>query len=364
MKNQIPSLGGLRALSILFVFCGHLYGNGHIKNPALGYIGFVTDPALAVNIFFVISGFLIASLLLKEEERFGDVSLKNFYLRRVIRIFPAYYFLVAVYLVLEFGFHLFTLPSWSWITTLTFTKYLSPIFDWITAHFWSLSVEVHFYLLFPFIFKYFKKYRNQSLIFAVFLVCAVRLLIFLSVFDSHINNFAKRDVTMFQRGDGIAIGCLVALNYYKVLAMAQWLKKWLRYPVVISFLLIYLYRCYFYNFHLHLGSLYNFFGIGVTSTFANVGIAVILVCAIEFSGTIFYKLLNLRFMEYIGKLSYSLYLWQQLFIAEKPVYIVQRLPYNVFYVFGAALESYYLVERPFLNLRSKYNRQPKLAMSN
>lgn len=85
--RNIPSLDGLRMLSIGLVLLGHLYGTSHYpKNEVTHFLsGFAH---LGVEIFFVISGFLISSLLLKERERAGKISLFRFYLRRTLRIFP------------------------------------------------------------------------------------------------------------------------------------------------------------------------------------------------------------------------------------------------------------------------------------
>src|SRR5579872_1045252 len=86
--KYFPSLDGLRAISILAVIWYH--------DPLLRLIwrtGF-----LGVHLFFVISGFLITTLLLREKSEFGKISLKNFYIRRTLRIFPAYYLTLGLFL--------------------------------------------------------------------------------------------------------------------------------------------------------------------------------------------------------------------------------------------------------------------------
>ena len=88
--NRLPSLDGLRAVSISLVIAFHLIGMTAFGGAfsSLGNLG--------VRVFFVISGFLITGLLLKEQERTGGISLKRFYARRTIRIFPALYVFLAV----------------------------------------------------------------------------------------------------------------------------------------------------------------------------------------------------------------------------------------------------------------------------
>jgi peptidoglycan/LPS O-acetylase OafA/YrhL len=97
IHGRIPSLDGLRAFSILLVLLGHTAlsdGAPHFLSPFshLGNIG--------VRFFFVISGFLITTLLLKEANKTGTISLGSFYLRRALRIFPAVYLLILVVAVL------------------------------------------------------------------------------------------------------------------------------------------------------------------------------------------------------------------------------------------------------------------------
>src|SRR5205807_9098473 len=91
LSGRIASLDGLRAVSILLVLLGHAAmsdGAPHILSP-LSHIG-----NIGVRFFFVISGFLITTLLLKEQAKTGTISLKQFYLRRTLRIFPAAYFFI------------------------------------------------------------------------------------------------------------------------------------------------------------------------------------------------------------------------------------------------------------------------------
>src|SRR4051812_24348426 len=150
MRTYFPSLNGLRAISVLLVIAYHLkiyflYSQGIDLGENLS---FFADGNLGVNVFFIISGFLITSLLLEEERMNSTISLKNFYIRRTIRIFPAYYFMLAVYFILQLCQVIHIGPS-SWFTAVTYTKYFNADQDTVTAHAWSLSVEEHFYLLWP-----------------------------------------------------------------------------------------------------------------------------------------------------------------------------------------------------------------------
>src|SRR5690242_4601723 len=89
LSSHIPSLDGLRAVSILFVLIGHMENTRNFPLHVSAVLGDIAN--LGVRVFFVISGFLITTLLLKEFDRTGRISLSNFYLRRTLRIFPAFY---------------------------------------------------------------------------------------------------------------------------------------------------------------------------------------------------------------------------------------------------------------------------------
>jgi len=98
----LPSISGLRAISILMVIIVHATIHGNFKIFKISKIAFTLKTILGngnlgVNIFFVISGFLITYLLIEEEKTQGKISLRSFYLRRILRIFPAYYFLLLFY---------------------------------------------------------------------------------------------------------------------------------------------------------------------------------------------------------------------------------------------------------------------------
>ena len=112
-------MNGLRALSILLVIMCHANMRDHFLDSK-SLLSLFTDGRFGVAVFFVISGFLITTLLLKEEEKEGRISIKNFYRRRALRILPAYYAVLFVYAILQWASVLRISPA-SWITSLTYT---------------------------------------------------------------------------------------------------------------------------------------------------------------------------------------------------------------------------------------------------
>src|SRR5437879_12728382 len=100
MKQRLPSLDGLRAISICMVIIGHLSGTSGLNIDLTLYVPYAQ---FGVRVFFVISGFLITSILLRERENTGRIDLKQFYVRRMYRIFPPAYMLILVTVALHWN---------------------------------------------------------------------------------------------------------------------------------------------------------------------------------------------------------------------------------------------------------------------
>ena len=352
MKNYLPSLNGLRALSITIVILGH------INHKCLGKIVFpfpfslFFDAGFGVNVFFVISGFLITTLLLKEEASTGTISLKGFYKRRAFRIFPAYYLLLLVYFILQLAGVLYFTRA-SWLSSIFYYKYLAGG-DWASGHFWSLSVEEHFYLVWPLVFLFFKKFRVYFAYIVILLVMFFRYNAYVHYFPSPV---LSSDVSIFQRVDAIMIGCLLALQKDRWLSLAGKLNKYSWSPLLLLLLLAFFSSDYLsdlnVNHHLHLGVLFVPLGIGLsTGLVSNLLIGLLILVSMG-DKSIWFRWLNTPWMNFVGKLSYSLYLWQQMFFA-KELGSLSHLPVNVLCMIACALISYYFVELPFLRLKGKY----------
>ena len=149
-SHRIPSLDGLRAISIALVIVSHLARWKHIAfafPEAYGELG--------VRIFFVLSGFLISQLLFQEQERSSSISLRDFYVRRAFRIFPAAFVFLAVVTVVYWHemrwYHL--------AAAVFYAANMDSSRPWIFGHLWSLSIEEQFYLLWPFALKKWRQHK-------------------------------------------------------------------------------------------------------------------------------------------------------------------------------------------------------------
>ena len=147
--KRLPSLDGLRAISALMVVVGHagkvLQVGRHL--PFGSGVVDVWGP-VGVTVFFVLSGFLITRLIVRERRTTGTMDVRAFYLRRALRILPAYWVYIAVIAILA-RMHLVLASPSSFARSLSFTtNYLNP-HSWVLNHSWSLSIEEQFYLLWP-----------------------------------------------------------------------------------------------------------------------------------------------------------------------------------------------------------------------
>lgn len=341
-KNIIPSLYGLRAISVLLVVIYHLQ---NARNP-ISFPSFI-EPAyfghFGVNTFFVISGFLITSLLMQESEQHGRISISRFYTRRILRIFPAYYFLLLIYFFLQLA-GLVYLDRSDWFFSLTLLKQFNNP-GGITGHLWTISAEEIFYLFFPLIFTWLyprnKALLNYLLIFVVLAaVPACRMLIH--------NFFPTYSFNVFVRGDALAIGCLLALNYDKVRILSRSDKT-----VFMSLLLMELSFLVLKETSSPKAA-QILTGSAGWSLLDNLAIAILLVISIEQRTTLWYRFLNSKVLVFIGTISYSIYLWQQVFTSQLELGIFNQLPYSLIFLFLASVLSYRLIEKPFLDMRKRF----------
>jgi peptidoglycan/LPS O-acetylase OafA/YrhL len=330
--KKIPSLNGLRAISILCVLFSHVLSRDlGIEQAPAGQIG--------VTIFFVISGFLITLLLLKEEEKNGQISLRNFYIRRAIRIFPVYYLYLAVCGILAL-FNILSFTRLSWIASLTYSKGFFRS-EWETAHFWSLSIEEYFYLVWPVVFKYLGRNRRLFALIIILVVPLVRLTT--DVAPLH----------LFTRADGLMWGCLFALYYESILQFLNRQKKpMLTIPFVVLIGCIGL-KTVVKQLHLNISENFILAFFGSYGTLTLLAIAFIIVISINFKNNSWFTILNLPFLNFLGILSYSIYVWQQMFFSTHLGWF-SGFPQNLAWIFLVANISYYLVEKPFLKLKDRF----------
>jgi peptidoglycan/LPS O-acetylase OafA/YrhL len=305
---RLTGLDGLRAISILMVIAYHL-DEGRFPHGEFG-----------VNVFFVLSGFLITHLLCVEEERAGRISISSFYLRRAFRILPpAWTYLLAVIPLVGVGA---TLPAVLFVAN--FTGHNVSV-----GHYWTLSVEEQFYLAWPTLFWILRSNRNRLLLVAATLVVGFFWPDVVLKFGIPRRGLIATSLILLVGHYPILIGCCLALAArLRRLPRAAWWMPLLGLAWILA------------GFTGRLPA--------SAATLLPFGVVPILHWAVSR-----HSLLDSPPLTWIGKVSYSLYLWQQLFCFKSPLAVLGRFPYNVLASFAMAAFSYYCIEQPALRIRDR-----------
>ena len=344
-RNHIASFDGLRALAIIAVVGYH--GN---------WIGF-KGGGFGVDLFFVLSGFLITWLLLKEKQRYGHIFIKEFYIRRVLRIVPAYiFFLIGYAFLVAFIFRdlmpqlvASTLASATYTTNIAFSW-----FDWqiLQAHTWSLSLEEQFYLLFPAIIARLPRAAAIRMIIALLFLAPIWRAILYFGFES-LNTF-RIAYGPDTRYDSILWGCLLAFMYTSESVKEKLGKIRLKSIAFIGLALS--------GLSIWMALENRIFKNTIGYSIISFGFVLIVWYFLSSASSLAAKALSCKPMVLIGTLSYSLYLWHAPMVGLANRVRLRFDSYyaevaaQAFYVVAsliAALFSYYIVERPFLRLKKR-----------
>ena len=352
---RIPSLDGIRAISISLVLLSHLNGTHGFSLSHSAALEFTDLGSFGVRVFFVISGFLITGLLLKEVEKTGSISLPRFYFRRTLRIFPAYYFFVLVVAIAAL-FGVAEIKQGDLVAALTYTMNYHWTNGWDLGHAWSLAVEEQFYLLWPAA-LFLGGVRRGLWVALAFVLLAPVIRIALLIPAGGASGIGTRFETV---GDAIAVGCLLALlrswlwdrSWYRAVLQSRLFAIAPLMVVAFSTLPVLALRHVLGLTYLYVG-MYSLVGI----TVMNVGIAMCIDWAIRNSQGRVGRCLNWAPVAYIGTISYSLYLWQQLFLNRNQDHLWVRFPLNVLLAFACAMVSYHLIEKPVLRARQSLERR-------
>jgi peptidoglycan/LPS O-acetylase OafA/YrhL len=365
--SRIASLDGLRAISILAVIFAHLLGTQNFLPWRLALsIGDLGN--LGVRVFFIISGYLITSLLFHEAAKTGGISLKGFYIRRTFRIFPAFYCYLAI--IGTAGYlGLIPLGPSDVLHAATYTVNYIHERSWYIGHLWSLSVEEQFYLLWPAALLLLParrpapgsapsradvaegKRRGAVVIaLAVILVAPIARIGTWELLPAHRALIGEAFPTI---ADSIAFGCLLS-GLREQLGQRAFYVQFLRSR---WFFLVLVAIVGLNRFANHVRPFYV-----VGETLLDLLIALWIDRCVRFPGGLSGRFLNSRAMIYIGGMSYSLYLWQQPFVQRSSSAFVHAFPMNLICTAVAALLSYYLIEQPMLRLRVRlFDRRPTVA---
>lgn len=347
-----PEIDGLRAVAVLSVVIYHakiiFFGNHFLSGGFLG-----------VDIFFVISGYLITSIILKEIKKTKKFSFKNFYQRRIRRIIPA----LVIVIICSFPFAWFFLMpndlinfSWSVVSSLTF---VSNLFFYFTQeygavdslykpfiHTWSLAIEEQFYILFPlFLYFFYKVYKNQLLKILTFFFLISFLISEIGSRYFPLSTFYFLHSRMWE----LLAGSILA--YYETILGFKNKNDYCKIVLPPIGMLLILISVFFFNDQTRHPSIITLMIVAGTSLI------------ILFSDNNYFmgKILSSKLFVSTGLLSYSIYLWHYPIFAFSRIatftqgYIAKKI-FLAFLIFLLSIITYYFVERPFRDNKFSFRK--------
>lgn len=369
-KVYFPNLNGLRFIAALLVVIHHSEQFKYIfKIDNYWDVRSIRNVGqLGVILFFVLSGFLITYLLLKEKNDAGTISIKHFYFRRILRIWPLYYLIMILAFFILPYFSLFSIPGFTesfnadyWSIFILFLLFLpnvalvmySPVP--FASQSWSVGVEEQFYLLWPWIIKKSKKPLN--LLFAIIFFSLIIYWV-LSFMHKNSSDYIVSQLFRFWEHfniDCMAIGGIAAwilfnkkekillFFYNKYLQIIVYLLtvgalvKGFYFPVIIPYLDL---NCEFYAF---------LFAVIILNLASNPNSIISM---------------ENKLLDYLGKISYGLYMYHVLAIVITIKLVVPFFPSNnfIFYLSNVILLmimssiSYELFEKKFIKMKVKYSK--------
>ena len=352
--SRLPCLDGWRCMSILLVLLNHSRQLPGYDPSWDTFVRWFPDGRFGVEVFFVISGFLITFLLLKEREKTGTICLKMFYVRRILRIIPVYLtFLIILFalcrvteLKISFG---------HWLSLLIFTEnYIKT--EWVPyKHIWSLCVEEQFYLIWPLIISMVSGKVHSSKKLLLILLIPVLLAPVCRVYGYvHPQSILFNKNSFFNCCDSLAIGCLLSvLMGFHGVAIEKMVRMRSIILVFIGALLVMLPLVL--TRLLKLGVFTVPFGVTCNA----MGIAFLVLVSLIRPDLSCFRWLEWRPIAAVGVISYSLYLWQQLFCTSTKDYGLPSTPWFLSFPFWIlasfciAVISYNFIEQPFIRLKAR-----------
>ena len=337
--GYLATLDGWRAVAILGVLIYHdqVRKLGFFNTGVLHKYG-----NLGVQLFFAISGLLITTRLLEEERVFGRFSLKGFYVRRVFRIQPAALFYLGSMVLAHLIVHL----PFSYKGLLEALALVRNITNWdhakpgmlITAHFWSLSIEEQFYLALPFALLLL---RSRKLRLTLLFSAGLAFLCWSAIAQhlSYYTDLRAQHTELNLHGLLLGSGLAVLVSHAKT---RERVRRYLG-PTTLLIGCVLLIALHAWKPHHYL--------LWITAAFPFVVLGTVLR-----PESLLSRVLEWAPLRFVGRISYSLYLWQQLVFvvghlaAGTRLWWVDRAPVNYLLACACALFSYHVIERPMIRL--------------
>lgn len=363
-----PELDGLRFLAFFLVFLHHSLINLNSSNQFLNYFLVIIHKNgwVGIDLFFILSGFLITTLLLKERKKYGSFSLKNFWIRRALRIWPLYFlaiifgfFIAPIIYSLFFGIN-FSDPKYGYEIQTKLLLYFLFLGNWAVSlygysnfhnisHLWTISLEEQFYFLWPIILLYINNFKSTLTFgFFILIISLLARLILVSLGIQHPGIYTNS----FTRMDILSMGAILALViFYKPKLLEKFNKLNTKFFMYIFFILlfVFLHKIYLFDPTDKFKVVFGYLVIGLAMVY--------LVTISLHSKSI---LLNYKPIVWLGKISFGLYIWHifaidlvfNLLKTQVPEFVLPFIALILTIILSTL--SYYLFEINFLKLKNKF----------
>jgi peptidoglycan/LPS O-acetylase OafA/YrhL len=324
-KQRIPTLDGWRGVGILLVLIGHFtlpaYPDEALWIARIGQHG--------VAIFFVLSGFLITTLLREERSLHGTIDLRRFYLRRFFRLMPCAWCYLATISLIALGSGVMFLSTKEMLGSVFFFRNFVDLVGahMLTAHFWSLSIEEQFYLLWPGLLLFLGDRRARW--FAIFVSVLIASWRFQHWGLVARHGFMYSGMTQY-RADALLVGCAMALALPR---LKRYLRAWMALPLLSG-----------------LGACAYLYA-DMIPLHESVIVSLLLAVTTQFPDTS--RILEWRPLALLGKASYSLYVWQQIFWVGANRGSSVSMLIALCLLAAVATASYALIERPAIRFERR-----------
>jgi peptidoglycan/LPS O-acetylase OafA/YrhL len=286
--------------------------------------------ALGVNLFFAISGYLICTLLLRESEKTGTISLSKFYIRRFFRIIPpAASYLCVVAICAWIGW-IEVAPNE--VVTALFAANYFPDRLWFTAHYWSLAVEEHFYLVWPGLLAFLGPFRASI----TGLILTAACVVYRPWAAEHIEG-AFRYQRTDMRIDAFVLPCVLAI-LLRDSRVHSVLKKWLMPVMIVPLICLTAAGSFIAEAYPHFNTINKLMLAGI--------LPLIVVSPVLHQESALAKFLNWRQLQQLGRISYGVYLWQEIFLSSSTTSRLWLIPLAVAGILVVAWGSNRFMETP------------------
>lgn len=310
----------------------------------------IKNGGFGVDVFFLISGFLITFILLKEKERFGKINIPKFFIRRAFRIWPAYFLVIAL---APMCVKMVNFESPSYLPNLLFYNNFHAIslkiWEYPFAHLWSICVEEHFYLIWPFVIS-FINFKDLKNVFIAFLFISIFSRVFFFVYQyDHLYTYLHT----ISRIDVLILGSLYAL-YFNKNGFNLHTSKFFRICLYTLFLVVYFSEGVYSIESIISAAVKKYFFVLI------VGFAMI---NFLFNPKPLFEIPFKRVLNYLGKISYGIYLFSNVLIPIIVVKFMYKWETNNMYVYFLlnfvlsiliSIIVYELYEKQFLKLKKRF----------